>query len=396
MSETNTEIAKQAIEAQQSQAEANQVAEGAASERRSQIVFADEDEELERLLAQEAAAKAGASTGETKEGESDSALGKEPEQSQKGAEADGKAMSSAAKATGASVESALIALRKKLSEISAANLMLQGENRALRAMVESLPEQGAGGAKASVSTDGEEQDVAQQLEAIDKAFLQIAEDVDEGKISMKEAEERRIELRRQERMLLQRQQQELLASVSSGPQSNDLGLQEHLMQLIREYPVLNRLTREQLEPYERIAYMMAEAEGRPIPEGPLGTKELRTRMAQLAERDFDPESYARRLQARSKTSGGGAAHGKAGATDGKSAAGAAPTAAEREAKLKLAASMPPDIGSIGAGATGGEISEDHGAAVLFSLKDEEAAIKWLEANPQFVKKVMGRSMRFNR
>jgi hypothetical protein len=58
--------------------------------------------------------------------------------------------------------------------------------------------------------------------------------------------------------------------------------------------------------------------------------------------------------------------------------------------------MPPDIASIGSGAPGGEITEAQAEATIASFKNEDDLIRWMDANPTFVNKVMGRSMRLSR
>ena len=272
-------------------------------------------------------------------------------------EKDGEAK--AVEASKTAEQGAIIALRKKAGELAAQNLVLQGQVQALSGMVK--PADSVADVEPAVDV----------LDEIDQSYLAIAEKVDAGTMTEMEAETERRALRARERELLAQQQQ-------APAQVNDLGLQEHLNQLVTNYPVLNKLTHDQLVPFQQLAYQQAQMEGNPIQEGPLGTKQLRERMAKLADSFYNPKAEAKPEVIQPKP-------GEAKLSE---------TAEQREAKLTLAANMPPDIGKIGAGATGGEVTEEQALAALTAFGgNEDAQIKWLEQHPQFVSRVIGRSMR---
>ena len=335
--------------------------------------FAAEDAELAALEAQ---AKA-----EPKQG------GKEPEKGAVAADEPGAgkesgtdAATTAAAAAGHNASTAaIVALRKANSELKGALLVKEGENRVLKTLVDP----GKFAAEAS-GTETPAEEIApeeQELQALAAERVRIAEEVDGGRMTMREYAEKTNEIQARERTLAALQTEQIIAAHAQP--ANDLGLQEHVTTLVQRYPILNSLTAAQLKPFEQIAYEQATMEGKPIQAGPLGTKDLRERMGTLATR-----VYGQPAAEGAATGGNGA-----GAVTGPTVAGQ-PTAAEREAKLKLAGNHPPNIGTTGSGATGGEPTEAQASAAL--AQGEDAAIRWLEANPGFVQKQMGKSVRLTR
>ena len=335
--------------------------------------FAAEDAELAALEAQ---AKA-----EPKK------EGKEPEKGAVATEATTAAKESgieaattAAAAAGHNAQAAAFqALRKANSELKGALLVKEGENRVLKTLVDpgKFADE-AGGTKAAAEEIAPEE---QELQALAAERVKIAEEVDGGRITMREYAEKTNEIQARERVLAAVQTEQIIAA--NAQPANDLGLQEHVTVLVQKYPILNSLTAAQLKPFEQIAYEQAQLEGKPIQQGPLGTKDLRERMGALATKVYgQPAAEA------AATGGNGA-----GAATGSTVSGQ-PTAAEREAKLTLAGNHPPNIGATGSGATGGEPTEAQAEAAL--AQGEDAAIRWLEANPGFVQKQMGQSVRLTR
>ena len=295
----------------------------------------------------------------------------------------------AAKASSNTVEGAVIALRKELTKTRNEKLVLQGKVEALQAVATHQPaQQQPGSEQQGQQPAGQPED---PLEAIEAEYVAIAEKVDTGELSSREAEEHRRDLRRRER--------ELNAAQVSAPQ-NDLGLQEHLQQLVADYPILNKLSKQQLEPFRQLAEERAALSGKPYEDGALGTKRLRQDMAALAEAFYDaPASMQRAQRARAgqpAPSGKGHAPGsQPGVTPAPTQARTQPNAAERERKLTMASTMPPDVHSIGTGGSvAGETTAEQGEAILKSFKgDEDAAIRWLEANPSFVNRHMATARR---
>lgn len=415
--QTTTDIAKQALEQAgatgQPGAPAGDGTTGAGATPAPAVVkdnaFESEDAELARLEAEQAKATAAATAGAagTAAAGQPAPVAAASGQPAAAAAAPGqpaaKDPAAQAKELGNKVEGAVIALRRKNAELAAHNLVLTGQVQALSSVADPARHAGPGTQEAGAGDTGgaAQLTIEQELEAIDAKTAELAVKLDKGDIDMQEYVKETTGLRRKERELVREQAAADVAASVQGQPNNDLGLQEHVQVLLSSFPILNKLSRAQLEPYEKLAYSIAAAKGSPIPEGPMGTKRLREEMAELAERDFDPTRYAARQTARATAAqaGGGTAaqggQGQPGATGAAKPAAQQPTSAQRGAKLELAAGMPPDIGAIGAGATGGEITAEQGAAALSSFKNDDEAIRWLDANPQFVQKVVGGSFRVN-
>lgn len=354
------------------------------------LSFAEEDAnlaELQRQVAEEAAAKAAAAT--TTPAAAPAAAAATP------AAAPAAAATPAAVATPDTSQnnatSAIIALRKQVQQLRDAFHVEKGKNEALTALQAQQPAQG--------ELQQAQPTVDELLEAIEAQYGEIATKIDAGDLTAAEAELQRRALRKQERELLVIQtREETLAAVSQSAQpANDLGLEEHMTQLVADYPLITRITAAQLKPFEELAYEQAKAQGKPIQPGPTGTRDLRTRMLSLAEQFYDPPAHAARLAATAAANGNGQGQGQGGqqpqgGTQGKPAAAAQPTAAQREAKLVLASAHPPDLQTIGAGAQAGELTLEQGEAIANSLKGDDLQ-KWMAANPGFVRKVMGNSVR---
>ncbi len=292
-------------------------------------------------------------------------------------------------AQAASKDGAIIALRKRLQETDAARLVAEGQVKALEPLARGrMAEPGQDGESATPAADQpSETDLA--ITALDGQILELAAEFEAGTITATEWKKQEIALSKQQRQLANQQQAEIveatatrIAEETASKRTNDLGLLEHADRLANDFTVLKRLTPEQLAPFESVAYAEAFMEGVTIPANAVGDKMLRERMAALAERKYDPERAAQR--ARDKAVSDAAIVGQ---TPGAPGAPAGPTAAQREAKLTLAASLPPDIGKIGSGAQGGEMSEAAIEAALSGNDDER--IRFLDANPGLVAKIMG-------
>lgn len=288
-----------------------------------------------------------------------------------------------------SVEGAVIALRKKAAELASANAILTGENNVLKQLVLNN-----NGANAEGSTDGgqpaqQEQTIEQQYEAIDAEYQAISRKVDDGELSLSEAEKLRGEVRKKERALTISEAEQRASAIVSAPR-NDSNLETHVNNLVTDYPILNELSAEELEPFRAIAYAKAKREGNPIPEGAIGTMRLRESIAQLAENQYGtPQQIAAWNAARTQRKGGGAAPN----AGGQQPNGSKPTADQREAKLRMAANMPPNVGNLGSGNTGGPVTVEQAEATLAGMRNEDEMIRFLDANPGLAQKVMGGSAR---
>ena len=353
--------------------------------------FAEENAALEALIAEQARLEAEAAgqvdgkpkeggtagtTGEVKEGDAAVVAAK--------AKADADAAAAAAAAATNPQTQAFIALRKKVSDLTGALLIKEGENRALKAMVDP--------AKAGEADTGEpaqaEQTIDEALTAIETQRETLAAQVDAGTMTMVAYTKEVNALARRERELMLAEAEAMAQSAASAhaQPANDLGLEEATTQLLTDYPVLAKLTKAQLDPLNTLAYAQAELEGKPFGEGPAATKQLRQRIADLAEQFYDPAAHTAR---KAKTAAAIAA-GQPAASN----VTALPTAAQREAKLALAAGMPPEIGKTGAGAPAGELTEEQIAAAMSG--SEDARIAFMESHPALIQKVMGPGFRVRR
>jgi len=380
----NQDVAKAAIDTQQTpELKPGEVMPEVVNIPSAPNAFAADDAALTEMLAAQAKIDADAKAKQ----ETDAAAGTtQPAAGQPAAATPAAApagQDAAAAASKNTVESALIAVRRKASALNAENLVLKGQVQALKGIVQ--PVDAAAPADGAAPAAAEPKTFEEAFAAVDAEYANIAEKVDNGELSMKEAEAKRAELRGRERALNEERSLQIAdqATTQAATSSNDLGLQEHVHKLVEDFPVVNRLTKEQLQPFEDLAYEKAKMAGNPIPTGPIGTKRLREEMAALAEAFYDPAAAAARAAKKpgavAAPGSGGQAQPSGGAQPG---TGTTPSAQQREAKLHVAGNMPPDIGNMGAPASGGEITDAQGAAIVANLKDDDL-IRWLDANPKF-------------
>ena len=358
--------------------------------------FVQEDAALAALIAEQAkldAEAAGKVEGKAKEGEAVELKGEVKEgDAEAAAKAKAKVDADAAAAAAATATNpqtqAIIALRKELGNTRATLLIKEGENRALKALVDP--------AKAAAVTDGDAvgepaPSTEEALTAIEAEREALAAKVDAGQMTMVEYTKQVNALGRQERELVLAEAEALAnaAAAANRAPTTDLALEESTNALIAEYPVLSKLTRAQLDPINALAYQQLELEGKPITsESPSETKRLRHRMADLAEQLYDAPAHDAR-KTKSVTA--------AAAVPAKPGAGnvrVLPTAEQRAAKLDLAAAMPPEVGKVGAGAPAGELTEEQIAAALSGNEDQRIA--FMESHPQLIAKVMGPGFRVRR
>jgi len=176
----------------------------------------------------------------------------------------------------------------------------------------------------------------------------LAEKFDKGEISA-------VEWKREERKLSDSIDQIKESRRNEDVVRNDQSLEEHVVQLVNKYPVLNKLTESQTQSLATLAYEEARAEGKPIRAGVEGTKQLRERIAKIATRLYGETP---------KTPESGQPPEKA--------AGLSDTAAARDAKLKLAETMPPDVSKMGSAASGVTPSDAEIMAKMDGMTDDEA------------------------
>lgn len=250
---------------------------------------------------------------------------------------------------------ALIAQRKKIQELATQNLLLQGQVQALTTVVQ---------APAQAEQVTEEAPAAATIQTIRQEQVALAEQFDAGEISAKDMELKRQELADKEWEIRQAGMQPAQAAPAT-----DLQLEQATSLLEDQYPILKSpaLTAEMLDPLANIARNQAALEGTPIPSGAVGTLELRTRIAKLAQQMY----------------GGPATPAVPTTTTALS-----PEAQAREAKLKLASTMPMDVTKLGSSASSGAMSEAEVLARMDGMNEAEQ-IALLESMPGLSARIMG-------
>lgn len=253
---------------------------------------------------------------------------------------------------------AIIALRRANQELQARLLLSQGQNQALMAV--------ATGKAGEVDPDQPAKPAEPETDSIEKVRaerLAIAEKFDAGEISAKDMEAERQRLEDREWQI--RQQTFAPAPVV---QATDLQLESATAQLEKDYPVLAALTVEHLEPLAALAKMQAAQEGKPIQPGAMGTLDLRTRIAKLANQHF----------------GGG----QPSTPSGSQPAALSADAQARADKLDLQQRMPPDVTNMGSPASDAAMSESE---ILARMEGMTEAEQWalLKTLPGSVKTALG-------
>lgn len=253
---------------------------------------------------------------------------------------------------------ALTAERKARQEAERQAAYLQGQLEAMKAVMQ--PQEPK---KAEPVVDP----VEQRMTEIEAERVALAEQFDEGSLSAKQWEEQRRALEREERKLWSEQQNQ--TQQNQAPTiANDAVMENHLTQLEAKYPVLGKLTQEDLAPLKDLAYRQAAMSGKPIPQGAVGTMQLRERIAILASNAYGIPPVQQPAPAAPKPPA------------------LSPQAQARDAKMNMAATMPPDVSSMGAAGSGTGLSEAEFAARLEMATDDEQ-IALLEAHPNLVQKI---------
>ena len=289
----------------------------------------------------------------------------------------------------ASEKAAVIALRRRLSEEHSARLIAEGQVKALEPLARARAGDAAADAEAAETEAPQASESELAIEALDREAEALADRFERGEMTAGEWKREDIALQKKQRSLIDQRHVEIAeaaarAVAEESGRTNDLGLEEHANILNRDYPILTKITAEQLARFEPLAYERARMEGVKIPATALGTKMLRERMAAIAEEFYDPARATQRKQEKAAAAGGAASTAQ---PAGAGAQPSKPTAQQREAKLTLASSLPPDIAKIGTGAQAGEMSE---AAITAGLAgNEDAAIRFLEANPGLEARILG-------
>ena len=297
----------------------------------------------------------------------------------------GKAATAAAKS---SAEGAVIALRKKLSETTAQLLIKEGENKALKEIAARNGAAVSGEAAPAGTEAAAPLTIDEQLDAIAAKKEDLALQVDNGQLSLVDYTKQVNALDKEARELERDAIAEEFAQRSQPNVSNDLALQERTDALVVQYPVLNTLTKEELDIAMSAAIRAAAKAGNPIPldGSAASTYRLRQAMAEQAERLFDEEAYLARKAGVKPSAGEAGGNSQPGA--GAGAGGARPTAQQRESKLVLASELPANIGGTGAGAPAGEMTEEQ-FELQYNAMNEDQRLAFANANPALIRKLTG-------
>ena len=247
---------------------------------------------------------------------------------------------------------ALIAQRKKIQELATQNLLLQGQVQALTTVVQ---------APAQAEQVTEEAPAAATIQTIRQEQVALAEQFDAGEISAKD-----MELKRQE--LADKEWELRAASIQPIQQApaTDLYLEQETARIEAENKFLTIVPKEDMDDYARQARRQLEREGVQVV-GATGTLAWRQRIVELAKRDFG---------------------GPATPTVPTTTTALSPEAQAREAKLKLASTMPMDVTKLGSSASSGAMSEAEVLARMDGMNEAEQ-IALLESMPGLSARIMG-------
>jgi hypothetical protein len=212
----------------------------------------------------------------------------------------------------------------------------------------------------------------QKLQAIREERIKLAEQHDDAELSSADWERKKQKLEDQEYEIRQAQLQPAPAAQPVVP-VQDLGLEQHLVNLEQAYDGLDTLSERQAEHLKNLVLDQAAATGNPIQPGAAGTARLREEIADLATRVFPDQIKL-------------AEKPEAGQTQTQQ--GLSKQAKDRDAAINKAQGMPPDVSQTGARDDGQPLSEAEVMAKMEGMTDEEQA-DFLDLNPRFLQQVIG-------
>lgn len=249
---------------------------------------------------------------------------------------------------------ALLAERRRAQEAERQAAELSGQVSVLQRLVPNAAPELAAPAAPAAPVD--------RVAEIDTEIDALAERFDRGDITM-------LEYKRQERALQSeqadlRQQREQQTTIRT-----DTSLAEHGRQLAQQYPAVVALNDAQVAALTDMAYAEAALEGKPIGVGVEATKELRTRIAVLAQSKFGQPAQ------------------------GAPASPAAPAPLSRNAQANAlaianATSAPPDVSRMGTATTAVTPPDAEVLAKLDQMTDDEANA-YLNSMPGLRAKIRG-------
>lgn len=254
--------------------------------------------------------------------------------------------------------------RREAEELKLQNAHLQGQLAAMQAK----PDQGAEQPEPSKSPEEQITDLNAQTD-------EIWAKADEGEVTLLEANQKARELQAQIEGIKQ-------ANAPQAPEQVvlDTRIEENLVRLEDEYPVIKKVSPDMMDGFVQQAYQQAEEEGKPIGLGALETMRLHEMTAKAANAHFygdtpaaQPADPAPKVPAPTDSPSG--------------KQGLSPEAQARSAKLDLAASHPPDINQSGSAAEAGQ-TDDQLLAKMDGMSEEDR-IEFLETMPGLEKRLIG-------
>lgn len=236
---------------------------------------------------------------------------------------------------------------RRLRDTEARLLMASGAIEVLTGQVKpgqaaTPPQQGSGAPPAAAAPTPQ-----QTIEGLEAQILAAAEKFDAGELTMAEFKRQEAALNQQ---ILAAREEALLAKVpkpaAPEPGVADQAIQaQHLNTLYAKHPYAAGLSEPQAKHLAQMAALELAAEGQPVGTGPLETMRLQARVAALSDA-WGPKwgiqpthAPTPSPQSQSQPPANGAPR-------------MSPQAQARQDKLALAARLPPDTASLGAGAVG--------------------------------------------
>lgn len=247
------------------------------------------------------------------------------------------------------------------------NIRKDAENKTLRDLIDRgviQPHQVPGGTPA-IQPEVKPLTTAERVTGLRGQQQGLAADFEGGKIGASDWEKQRQDI--DDQILELRISESRGTDPAPGPQTEDLLLSERTDKIADDYPIVQHLTKEHLEPLAKIAVATMDFEGKAYnPQNPASVLDLRTRIAKMADQAYEMDGVAspsRNPPTATPTPAepGATPTAQPAATPGQPAA-AQPaaatdpvTAAQREAKLALAARQPVPITGVPGGGQGGGV-----------------------------------------
>lgn len=261
-------------------------------------------------------------------------------------------------------------VRGKAREAQIAVIRAEAENKTLRDLIDRgiiQPHQAPGGT-AVTPTPTAPPTISEQVATLRTQQQGLANDFEGGRMGAGEWEKKRQDI--DDRILELR----LNDRAPVAQPTEDLLLSERTNEIVVQYPILDHLQKEHLDPLAAIAIATMKFEGNVYDSNnPASVLDLRTRIAKMADQAYEMEGVHSPSRQPPATTQQPDPAAPAPATPGTASAAPEPavTAAERKAKLELAARQPPSLTSAPGTTTGGlaDLSDDQ----FLAMSTEEVA-----------------------